>query len=205
MIRASSIGLTALLLATPAIATHDHPVRATKFLVSFVRAYAPCPLASATLTHNPPLTFAACPATPASTVLEWGPKGKGIAKGVVRLNAAKQATDIAIVYTLAGVVDAATGAGFNGNLIVSAIVRLTDHNCVTPGPCTVQDIPFPVGVPCGTAASPALPPGKCSVRTATSTTIPGGVAPGFEMNLELQQLQVFAAGELVFVAGLQLN
>ena len=52
------VALAGALVGPPAHATHNHPTKAKKFVVTFVRAYAPC--TSPTLTHDPPLAFGAC-------------------------------------------------------------------------------------------------------------------------------------------------
>src|SRR6185295_5968619 len=94
----AALGLAATVaFSAPAMANHDIPAKANKFLSLFVRAYAQCTGGSPGLIHNAPLAFNACTPVEAGSSLMWGPKGFGQAKGVVKLNSLKQATDVALI------------------------------------------------------------------------------------------------------------
>lgn len=194
-------------VSAPALATHNTPAKANKFVISFVRSYAQC--TSPNDSHNPPLALPACrPPSSNSPVLSFGPKGFGQAIGVVKLNALKQATDVQLIAKFADVRngDDGTGTPFDGILNTTATIRTTDHNCVS-GPansCTMTDSPFPVALPCGSFASPPLPPGKCSAKTSANAVVSGAVAPGVKANIGLSQLQVFQGSNLAFEGGLYL-
>ena len=182
----TALGLAAMVV-TPAMATHNHPAKANSFKVLFVRAYNQC--TSPTLTHNSPLAFPACTPVEASSATQFGPKGFGQAIGKVKLNTAKQATDVQLLSKFGDIrTGTPTGPGFGGTLTVSGTIRTTDHACTTPGSCTLIDIPFPVSVPC-TA-------GKCSSKTSANVVVPGSVQPGKEANVEIQQLQVYNGANL---------
>lgn len=192
--------------AAPALALHNTPSKANKFLITFVRSFAQC--TSPSTNHNPPLSFLACAPAVASPALSWGPKGFGQAIGVVKLNSLKQATDVQLVSKFIDVRNGTdgTGSGFDGFLSATAQIRTTDINCTSgpTNPCTTVDIPFPIGLGCGTVASPPLPVGKCSAKTSANTVVPGAVAPGKKANIGLAQLQVYQGSNLAFEGGLYL-
>jgi hypothetical protein len=190
----AALGLAGVAMAMPALAAHNHPSKANKFLSLYVQSYDQC--TSPSTTHNAPLAFSACTPVQSGT-LTFGVKGSGQTKGVVKLNSSKQATDVQLIAK-AGDVRSGTNTGplFTGNLTISAVIRSTDHYCVTPGECTLIDVPFPVGFPC-TA-------GKCAAKTTANAVLAGAVVPGKQANVELQQLQIFNGGELEFVEGIWL-
>ena len=79
---AAAVALALALTASWAVADNNHPLKANKFLVLFVRAYNQC--TSFDTTHNPPLPFPACSDPLAvSSQAQFGPKGFGQAKGVL--------------------------------------------------------------------------------------------------------------------------
>ena len=201
----TALGLAATVaIAAPAMAV-NHPLKANKFLSLFVKDYAQC--TNPTNTHNPPLAFPACtPAFESGSTLVFGAKGFLQASGVVKVNSSKQASDVSLLAKAVDIrVGTPTGAGFSGVLTTSGTIRTTDQFCALPGDCTMVDIPFPIGLPCGTAASPALPPGKCAAKTSANGTVPGAVVPGKTANIALGQLGVFNGGNPEFVEGLYLN
>ena len=201
---ALGLAATVAVVATPALAAHNTPAKANKFLSLFVKAYNQC--TSPVTTHNAPLSFGACTPTDASPSgnAHWGPKGFGQSVGVVKVDASKNATDVSLVSKFIDVRDG-TDAGFNGLLVVSGTIRTTDNYCTPAADCTLIDVPFPVGVPCGSFASPALPAGKCGAKTSANTVLAGAVVPGHAANVELQTLNVQAGGETVFTEGLFLH
>jgi len=195
---ASLAAAVVLVYGTNALANHNHPFKANKFLATFVRAYQQC--TAPTHSHNPPLAFPACNPVPASTTLSFGPKGFGQAIGVVVLNSSKQASDVKLISKFSDVRngDDGTGTGFSGNLTASGTIRTTDHNCDggANNPCTVIDLPFPIGVPCTN--------GKCKAKTTANTTVAAVVVAGAQANIGIQQLTVSLGSDLAFEEGLYL-
>jgi len=192
-----ALGLAAAVaMATPALASHNHPAKANKFLVLFVKAYNQC--TNPSTTHNSPLAFPACTPVQSGGSLSFGPKGSAQAQGVVKTNSAKQASDVQLIAKASDIRNGndGTGTGFTGNLSTSGIIRSTDHYCVTPGACTLIDVPFPVQLPC-TA-------GKCKAKTTANTVLSGSVVGGKEANVELQELSIFNGGLEEFRGGIWL-
>lgn len=96
------------------------------------------------------------------------------------VDSAKKATDVWLIGRFIDVRNGedGSGSGFDGDLIVTAASRSVDHFCdgVANNPCTQVDIPFPIGMPCGT--------GKCLVVTSANVAVRGSVTPGDTANLE---------------------
>ncbi len=190
--------VVALTYASAASADHNHPAKANKFLSLFVRSYNQC--TSPTHTHNPPLAFPACDPSTAATSVSFGPKGSGQALGVVKLNSLKQASDVQLISKFSDFRngDDGTGTGFSGQLTATATIRTTDHFCDggAHNPCTVIDLPFPIGVPCTN--------GKCAAKTTANAVVAGVIVGGTQGNIGISQLQVFNGSDLVFEEGLYL-
>ncbi len=189
--------------STTISASYNRPSGAKAFSVAFVKAFNQC--GGGTFTHNGPISFGGCtPSTPAGA-LKFGVKGTGSASGKVVVNSLKQATDV-ILKTKFGDVRTSANAPFNGNMVVSGTIRITDDYCVgTPnGGCTVSDSPFPIVVPCGTVASPPLAAGKCAKTTSANGVLVGAVVPNKKANVGIQQLQAYLGTNLSFVEGLYL-
>lgn len=196
--------------ASPAFAGHAQFVgRRSEVTVTFVPAYAEC--MEPTTTHRPPLTFPACPASRVSNDLGFGGRGWGRAHMKATMNAANQATDVLISVDLYDVrQDGGTGTPFDGSLTLSANARSTDDFCpVGDIPCTMTDLPgvlpfITVFVPCGAAASPPLPSGRCHAAVSANEILPGAVIPGADANVEIGTLQIYRNGILQFVQGMLL-
>lgn len=203
-----ALGLAAAVaFATPALAgTHNTSSKSNKFLSTFVRAYAQC--TGSTHNHNPPLAFFGCTPATATPAISFGIKGFGQAKGVVLVNSLKKATDVSLISKFIDIRngDDGTGSGFDGFLGTTTQIRTTDDYCdgAANNVCTTVDIPFPVGVPCGSNVIPPLPAGKCLAKTSANAVVPGSVSPGHAANVELQQLQVYSGPNLAFSEGLLL-
>jgi hypothetical protein len=193
-------GAILLVSTSPAMANHNHPSKANKFFATFVRAYQQCPDGTGTHNHNPPLSFGACTPVPASTLNSFGPKGSGQAIGVVKTNSLKQATDVLLIAKFSDIRngDDGTGTPFSGNLSATSQIRTTDHFCDggANNPCTMEDKPFPIGLPCTN--------GKCAAKTSANATVAAVVASGKQANIGLSQLQVYNGSDLVFEEGLYL-
>jgi len=171
------IGLV-LTLATPALATHNHPAKAKQAKLSFVTAYNTC--ASPNTTHKPAIALPGCaPPVPstnnnATNEMTFGANGSLTAQ--VKVGAA----DITIVVKGSDILN--NGGSFSGTLTAVATIRATDHGCTAPGfttPCTIFDFPFPVSVTCTN--------GKCKGKTSANTVVPAAVATGDEENIEIGQ------------------
>jgi hypothetical protein len=192
-----ALGLAAsVAMVTPALANHNHPAKANKFLVLYVKAYNQC--TNPSKTHNAPLAFPACTPVQADSSNSFGPKGSAQSIGVVKLNSAKQASDVQLIAKAADIRNGSdgTGTGFTGNLTVSGIIRSTDHFCTTPGECTLIDVPFPVQLPCTN--------GKCAAKTTANAVLAGSVVGGKQANVELQELQIYNGSALEFDGGIWL-
>jgi hypothetical protein len=101
-----ALGLAATVaVATPALAQSNHSSKANKFLSLFSRAYNAC--SSTTYVHTPPLSYSACTPVEVSSTLKFGVKGYCQASGTVKLNTAKQATDVALLAKCGEVLDTA--------------------------------------------------------------------------------------------------
>jgi hypothetical protein len=206
MFTKTASAVLALVLVGPraSTASHDIPTYngARYARVRFVRAMTQC--LSGPDVHNPPFTFSACTPVPASNVLEFGPVGRGRAHLNVLLNSLHQAIDVDTILDLWDVRDVNTGLGFHGNLIAAFYGRFTDHYCngVANDPCTVIDFPFPITLPCGTAALPTLAPGRCHTHTSFNAVVSGAIVPGKQMSIGMSQFQVFFGTDLVFEAGI---
>ena len=192
--------------AVPGRADHNHPRRASKVHVTFVRAMTPCiPPTTPAHTHDAPLAFAACDPASVSPTLSFGPAGFGEVRAVVQLDRSKLAKDIKLRAKFLDVRtgDLGTGPGFDGSLVVVATARLTDHECDGVGnPCTPVDLPFPIPVACGSAATPPLPAGKCVTSTTSNAILPQNIKPGRRASWELSGFSVFNGVEQVFQQGL---
>ena len=200
-----ALGLAATVaVATPALAQHNTASKANKFLSLFVRAYNACSTPSTT--HNSPLAFAACTPSEVSTALKFGPRASGQAKGTVKVNTLKQATDVQLIAKFGDVRSGARRARLPRHA-----ARRWHYPCHRPllrgrrDPCTMIDIPFPIPLPCGTAASPPQGAGKCLAKTSANAVVPGAVVPGKNANVELGQLSVLNGSDIAFVEGLALK
>ncbi len=167
-------------LASPVLATHNHPSRAKQLKVTFVTAYNNC--AAPNTTHKVPLAFPGC-TSPVPTTnnnptnqMTFGPHGALTAKLKVGNG------DIAFKLKGKDILD--NGAPFSGNLTWKASIRWTDHGCGASltTPCTVFDFNFPIPVTCLA--------GSCDANTNFNTLIPGGFSPGDESNIEVGQMFV---------------
>jgi hypothetical protein len=76
--------------------------------------------------------------------------------------------------------------------------RITDSfNSQVPGggndPATLVDIPFPIQVPCGATADPAIG-ASCSTATTFNVIVPGAIKEGDRTLYQFDQVQLFDGG-----------
>jgi len=184
------------LVVPAALASHDVPTKANKLVVTFVRAMQQC-TGPFPHTHDAPLAFPACNPVSASPTLSFGPAGRGQATFAVKLNPAHQAVDVKVSVKLLDVRtgDDGTGAPFSGNLLMVAIGRITDHGCDGSGtPCTIEDVPVSVDVPCND--------GTCVTRTTLNAVVTGVIVPGAQASYGLGQLAIYTGSDRAFEGGL---
>jgi len=208
-----------MVVAQIAGATHARPKGATPVLVSLVPTYKQCTTGT-NRQHGPPLAALSCnPPVQTSAVATMGtgdawPGTSPNFAGTIRLDVkATSPEDVKIVANMTDVrCRAGTSAGcgsantdnasvpdYNGSLQGNATIRITDHfNGPVGGtggtdPATVQDLPFPVGIPCANSAGTTIG-GTCSVSTSANGTVPGSVQDAKRANVEIQTIQIFDGG-----------
>jgi hypothetical protein len=191
------IGLGLALLVQLAGATHPRPKGATPIRTPLVPAYNQC-TGTGNRTHGAPLAFPSCaPPVQASSYLTVGtPDSNGAAANsigsvLIRVKGTSPEdlllkADLSDVRCRAGTsasvcttANTADGADYSGELQGQGMVRITDHY---NGPslneaATVQDIPFPVNVPCANTTSTSTG-GTCSVDTSANAVQPGAIPDG---------------------------
>jgi hypothetical protein len=173
--------LVVAVLAAPAFATHNHPQVAKGMKLTLASAYEPC--TSPITAHAPTIGLPACnpevltTSANATNQITFGPLGK-IAAALKVVPG-----DIKVIVKGKDILN--NSAPYTGSLMMTANLRLTDHNClppIFPNPCTVQDFAMLVPVTC-TA-------GACSASTSFNTLNAGWITPLQEMNFEVGQIVI---------------
>jgi hypothetical protein len=184
------------------------PKAASPLRAALVPAYKAC--TSSNRTHGPPLAFASCnPPRLRSDYLTLGTadsNGKATnSVGSVRLDviAGNPSTpaDEADVQERVSITDVRKQtdlSDYTGQLSTTMSARITDRdNAQTSGggsdPATVNDLQFPVSVPCSATADPAIG-GTCSITTTFDSVLPGVIREGDRANWQLGEVQVFDGG-----------
>jgi hypothetical protein len=212
-------GITCLVLASLATATHPRPKGATPMRVSLVPAYAQC--TTPNRTHGPPLAFPSCnPPAQASSFLTVGtPDANGAAansEGYMKLEVLVGVpgppADSNVAITLrvtdvrcksgvstCGNANATGGPDYTGDLQGNTTIRITDHfNAVTAGggtdPATLTDIPMPVHAVCANTADTSIG-ATCQISSTTQPMIPDPCGcEGRRMVVEVGQIRVEDGG-----------
>ena len=167
-------------------ASHVRPQGASPMRVSFVPAYKAC--TASNRTHGAPLAFPSCaPPAPASDFLTVGsPDANGAGArstaGMTLRVTTTSPQDILISVHISDVrckpstsasvcnsPNSADGPDYSGELQGNATIRISDHY---NGPglneaATVQDIPFPINVPCANTADTSTG-GTCNITTCST-------------------------------------
>jgi WD40-like Beta Propeller Repeat len=180
--------------------SYVRPRGATPFLTYLVPAYKPCTAPNGS--HGSPLAFDSCnPPQQASSYLTLGTPDANnrpaLTRGLVRYRVIvgsagppPRPSDLKIDVGITEVLTKATLAPYGGELAADAGVRITDKNNTPspggPGPGTVQDISFPVTVPCAS--------GTCAVATSANAVMPGSVVQGMRAIWQLDQVKVYDGG-----------
>jgi hypothetical protein len=103
--------------------------------------------------------------------------------------------DVAVTMSLSDVRQTSDLADYAGELQETTSLRITDR---ASGPtadesATVQDVPYPVTVPCATTPDPARG-STCSIATTVDAITPGAAQEGKRAIWELGQVQVLDGG-----------
>ncbi len=96
-----------------------------------------------------------------------------------------------VAETACGSPNDADGPDYTGELLTNASLRITDQ---ANGSATVQDIGFPVDVPCSATPSGFATGGVCAISTSANAVVPGSVHTGKRAIWQLGQVQVYDGG-----------
>lgn len=169
--------------AAPAFATHSRPSAAKQMQTTLAAAYDPCTVPNTV--HQPSFSAPACNPEVLSSAANplnlttFAPSGTAMMKVTAKVVTG----DIKI--TVKGKLIHNNGGPYTGPLTLKLLLRITDHACVPPifpNPCTMIDFPLSVPVTCSG--------GGCVANTSINALLPGAIAAGNEMNVELDQLIV---------------
>ena len=130
----------------------------------------------------------------------------GVVRMAARINESPTPNDVLISASLTdvrcqiwegncGLLNAAGGADYTGELSAGASLRLTDRRNGAAGPetGTVTDTSFSATVPCAATADPTVG-AACAVTTSANTLLPGFVESGARSIWQLGPVQVFDGG-----------
>ena len=176
-------------------AVYVRPAGASPLLVPLVPAYEECTTPNSQ--HGPPLDQPSCsPATSASQASDFLTVGTPDANGqpaksvgsirysvtVGNLGPPEDA-DVKLQAKITDVRMKSDLSDYPGSLLGHAMLRITDksNGSMTPGPTytqsgTVEDIPFPFGIPCSTTPDPSVG-STCSVMTTANALVGGSNPP----------------------------
>jgi hypothetical protein len=193
--------------------SYVRPKGATPLQVPLVPAYVQCG-ASPNRQHGAPLSFPSCaPPQQVSSRLTVGtPDANGAAANSVgsvlyrvQVNSSPTPNDVLIdarttdvrcktaTATTCGGANVAAGPDYAGQLQETTILRITDRDYTPNDSATMQDIPFPVAVPCGTTADNRIG-STCAVSTSANAVAPGSVETGNRAIWQMGQVQLFDGG-----------
>ncbi len=195
---ASTATITRVTLQIPTVenAGYVRPKGATPLMASLAIAYKSC--TSPNRRHGSPLAFGSCnPPQQASDQLTVGtPDANGQSSNSVGSVRYKALTgDVQIAVSLTDVRKKSDLSDYTGELQADQTLRMTDtlNGPSQTEPGTVQDIHFPVTVPCAATASTTIG-STCAVTTTANTLVPGAVSGGKRAIWELGQVKVFDGG-----------
>jgi fermentation-respiration switch protein FrsA (DUF1100 family) len=184
---------------------YARPKGATPMRLALVPAYQECTAPNDT--HGAPLAFGSCnPPGLTSTNLTVGTfDANGQAAnsiGYVRYDTLlgdpttpADEADVAVTMSLSDVRQTSDLADYAGELKETTSLRITDRASgpTTDESATVQDVPYPVTVPCATTPDPATG-STCSIATTVDAITPGAAQEGKRAIWELGQVQVLDGG-----------
>jgi hypothetical protein len=211
--------VASMLVVGVASGTHARPKGATPILAALVITYKQCTTAT-NRQHGPPLAALSCnPPVQTSSYLTVGtgdawpgtsPKSAGYGRIDVKTTSPEDvkltgtATDIRCrAGTTAGCgsanTDNASVPDYAGEVEGNATIRITDHfNGPVGGTggteaATVQDLPFPVTIPCANTADTTIG-GTCTINSSANAVVPGAVQDAKRALVEVQNLIYFDGG-----------
>jgi ABC-type phosphate transport system substrate-binding protein len=186
---------------------YPRPKGATPLRVSFVVAYNPC--TAANRTHGAPLAFPSCnPPVQSSGQLTVGtPDANGTSAAnsvgfarfdVIAGNPSTPAdeADVKLTTSISDVRKKSDLSDYTGEVQLDSTIRITDRKNGTSGaqPGTVQDVDFPVTVPCVDTPASSTIGSTCSTSTTLDAVVPGSVPEGKRSIWELGQVIVNDGG-----------
>jgi hypothetical protein len=215
--------LAVLVLASSALATHPKPNGAAKVRITLVPAFKECTVGNTT--HGAPLSLSSCnPAVQDSTELTAPNDDTTLANGSITVRyfctngvlgdplcgAAGDQADVRLIssgndvrckpghaaVTSCGSTNATGGPDYTGQVLGTAVIRITDHYNGPPGftsTATVIDTDFPVGAQC-TATAATDRGSSCGITTSADAVVPDVVKEDKRSSVEIQQIQVLDAG-----------
>ena len=184
---------------------YPRPKGATPLFAPLVPAYKSCSAPNGS--HGAPLSFPSCnPPDLESQFLTVGTpdnNGKGarsIGSVLFKVMLGDEETsedeaDLQITVSLTDVRRQADLDDYSGELEANPTLQVTDRQSGTAGdePGTVNDIAFPVTVPCAGTAD-TMVGANCAITTTVDSVLPGTVSEGTRAIWELGQLEVFDGG-----------
>jgi uncharacterized repeat protein (TIGR01451 family) len=184
---------------------YPRPKGATPIIASLVPAFTEC--TSPNSTHGAPLADGSCsPPSQASGFLTVGtPDANGKvarAAGTVRLDVAvgvsgpPDDSDVRLTVNMSDVRNKGDLSDYTGELQVDPTVRITDRRNGPNGidPATVEDLAFPITVPCAETGGTTDVGSSCAVSTTANTVMPGAIIDAKREVWELSQLRVRDGG-----------
>ena len=184
---------------------YPRPQAASPLSVSLVPAYQQCNAPNRT--HGPPLAHSSCspPALESAQLTMGSPDANGQplnASGYARYRVIVGApggadeSDVAFAFEFTDVRSQGTLSDYTGELQATTVARITDRlNGTAPNDAgTVNDISFPVTVPCTATGGAASIGATCAVTTSFDAVTPGAIPEGKRSVWELGQVQVLDGG-----------
>jgi hypothetical protein len=186
---------------------YPRPAAASPTQASLVPAYEECAPGSANMEHGPPLAHPSCnPPGQASANLTAGtPDANGAAPklaGHTRLGVVagipatpEDEADVKIAVSLTDVRNAGDLTDYEGELLASTLIRITDrYNGAGQNESgTTEDMPFEVPVPCA-ATGDASVGATCAVSTTADAVAPGVIREGDRAIWQLGRMEVWDGG-----------
>jgi hypothetical protein len=183
---------------------YPRPKGATPLRVSLVPAYTQC--TASNRTHGPPLEHPSCnpPALESSQLTVGTPDANGptakssgfaLFRVAVGTPGGVDDADVNFTFELTDVRHQGTLEDYLGELEATTTVRITDR---LGGPAneaaTVQDLRFPVTVPCTEAGGTTSEGATCAVTTSFDAVMAGAIPEGKRSIWQLEQVRVNDGG-----------
>jgi hypothetical protein len=181
--------------------SYVRPKGATPFRTPLVPAFGAC--TATNRTHGAPLAYPSCtPPAQASDELTVGaPDANGRpaqSAGALRADVivgdpstSADEADVALSFSLTDVREQGTMADYTGELLASAVVRITDRDS---GGATVTDFDYSFSVACSGTSDTSIG-STCSTTTTADSLVPGAISEGNRAIWEIGQVTAFDAGD----------